>query len=440
MLNTFKRFMLDSSAWDMFVTGSAGTGKTTELRGVVEFCIENNISYVVCAYTHKACRVLATKLPAGAKIATLHSYLKKVPRINTDADNRDSIQVNVKIKESDRVSVILIDEFSMVGESDLMDIRYLQDSDYDGEPSTKVVYIGDLNQLPPVKDQMAIVPTGDYVVKLTKIHRQASDNPLLEPLAKLVSYIEGTEPPASLMPNSHFVRGLTTDELVAKFIADPGSKVFLTYTNAQVQNLNQLVKGYNEPKVNDEIFCAQNRETYNFGYTIPSFTVRSIDLFNGETLCLNSKYRTLEFLLDESLCEFYNIENEDDSFIVAATFGTSNYKRQLDVLGEQAIKINNQIKSECRTADPTEWRRKNPTHKLARAGALAWRRYLSYKDCVWCLDFPYAMTIHKSQGSTFDTVYLDAQNLAICQSNDFKMYLKLFYVAISRAANKVYTN
>jgi ATP-dependent exoDNAse (exonuclease V) alpha subunit len=440
MLNTFKDFMLDTSAWDMYVTGSAGTGKTTALKEVVEFCHENNISYVVCAYTHKACRVLATKLPENAKIATLHSYLKKVPRINTDAEHRDNIQTNVKIKESERVSVILIDEFSMVGERDLMDIRYLQDSDYDGEPSTKVVYIGDLNQLPPVKDQMAIVPTGDYVVKLTKIHRQASGNPLLEPLAALVSYIEGMADPAPLLANSHFIRSLSTNELVRRFIMDKESKVFLTYTNEKVQLLNQLVKGYNEPKSGDEIFCAQNRETYTYIDTIPADHIRYIELFNGETLALNSKYRTLEFLKSESLCEFYNVETDDDSVFIAATFGTHNYKRQLDVLGQEAVKMNNQIKAECKTVDPAEWCRKNPTHKLARARALAWRRYLSYKDCVWCLDFPFAMTIHKSQGSTFDNVYLDAENLAICKATDFMLYLKLFYVAISRAANKVYTN
>ena len=54
--------------------------------------------------------------------------------------------------------------------------------------------------------------------------------------------------------------------------------------------------------------------------------------------------------------------------------------------------------------------------------------------------FAHAMTIHKSQGSTYDTVYLDTEDLGMVANMDYIMYLRLLYVAVSRASNKVITN
>lgn len=43
----FKAFMKDEDALDMYVTGAAGTGKTTQCRKDVQYCIDNKIPYVV---------------------------------------------------------------------------------------------------------------------------------------------------------------------------------------------------------------------------------------------------------------------------------------------------------------------------------------------------------------------------------------------------------
>ena len=43
---------------------------------------------------------------------------------------------------------------------DLLDIQALQDPDYIGIPKMKAVFIGDKDQLPPVKDIEAIKPDG----------------------------------------------------------------------------------------------------------------------------------------------------------------------------------------------------------------------------------------------------------------------------------------
>lgn len=50
------------------------------------------------------------------------------------------------------------------------------------------------------------------------------------------------------------------------------------------------------------------------------------------------------------------------------------------------------------------------------------------------IDYAYALTIHKSQGSTFRNVYVDASNIRVAKDRDLS--LRLLYTALSRATNK----
>ena len=241
MLTTFKKFMSDPTAWDMYITGAAGTGKTTGLSEGVQWCTDNEVPYVVCAYTHKACGILRSKLPNGAIVRTLHSFLYKRPTINTNATNKRQVNINTKTGDTDDTpKVMFLDEYSMVGEKDFMDIREAQDSDYDAEPELKVVWIGDSHQLPPVGDMQAIVPTGEYQVKLTKQWR--NNNPLQQPLNALISYLEGTQPaPLEPVPD-YFIRD---KDIVAEYCKCEQDKVMLAYTNKRVQELNEQINMLN---------------------------------------------------------------------------------------------------------------------------------------------------------------------------------------------------
>ena len=59
------------------------------------------------------------------------------------------------------------------------------------------------------------------------------------------------------------------------------------------------------------------------------------------------------------------------------------------------------------------------------------------------IDYGYAMTVHKTQGSTFDNVAIDLTNLVFTQTRygrrevDIDIRNKLIYVALSRARNSV---
>lgn len=435
MISTFKKFLADDKAWDMYVTGAAGTGKTTSLADGVQHCIDHDIPYVVCAYTHKACGILRSKLPNGANVRTLHSYLGKRPVINQNATKKEHVNQSTKTSETDQEPrVLFLDEYSMIGEKDFLDIREAQDSDYDAIPELKVIWIGDKHQLPPVGDMPAVKPHGDYQVVLTKQWR--NDNPLQQPLNALINYLEGTDPAPLLEVPSYFERGF---DLAKEYGNCDDDKVLLAYTNKRVEELNAALAGKLYPDERDKVYSPTTQKMYEFlGWVDdPDY----IDLHYSDPLHLGSKYRTLENLIKSGICSFALLEDEEgDVWQHAVMFGHYEYKVNKEELEYNAVEANKAIEQAHRGYKAAAWAKFNPQTKLARTRSKAWRDCLSFKDCVICLDFPYAMTVHKSQGSTFHTVLVDTDDLALCADRNFELYLKLMYVAISRASNRVVTS
>ena len=65
-----------------------------------------------------------------------------------------------------------------------------------------------------------------------------------------------------------------------------------------------------------------------------------------------------------------------------------------------------------------------------------WREYYRIKEGLLDLRFNEASTIHCSQGSTYDRVFIHMTDLLTCKSYSTKA--RLLYVALSRAKNDVY--
>lgn len=433
VLDKFILFLKDTDAGEMYITGVAGTGKTTSLAEVLEYCDKNEIECITTAYTHKACSVLASKLPETAKIATLHSFLSKRPTINDEATVIAHVDGNRQHGKPEEVAVLFIDEFSMVGERDFLSISELM-YDLEGEIKMKVVYIGDPNQLPPVKDMKAVTPKGKYWVKLTQVHRQALGNPLIKTLLDLNDYINGVEP-KPLEEHTRFKRGV---DLEAEYKKCNKFKVALAYTNERVEDLNASIEGKMLPEVGDRLFCPTLRQYF----TLVEISDSSTGIVNiaGKLLELDSKYKELEKLHQIGQVVFYTVEDEAGNELpLAGVFGHKSFLNVQQMLADNAVTLNKQIKNEF-DITPRSWAEQNRDSSLAKDRAKAWSMYLAFKNNVVCLDFAHATTVHKAQGSTYDTVFIDMKDMARCADKDYNMYLKLLYVAISRASEMVYSN
>ena len=429
-------FLTQEKSWEMYITGKAGTGKTTALNEIVQHCIDNDISYMVCAYTHKACKVLEDKLPPEANITTLHSYLRKRPGINEHAVHKGQVDINTRMGESVRPDIVIIDEFSMVGEDDYVDIIAMQDphdEDASGQP-IKALYVGDPYQLPPVGDMQTIRPKQPYWIQLTHVYRTERDD-LLSAMVNLTDMVDGAnmEP---LRSSENLIRG---QDLVKTYKASASTdKICLAWTNKAVQDLNRQIAGKLSPELGDSLWCPTLRHELVFKERKKE--VNLIVTPSGN-LPLNTKYKTLEFLHAISEVSFAEVYDEtiDEPVTIAYMFGHYRYKQVIQHLTDKAVEANNAIKDKG-IENPADWSRQNYNHPLAKLRGQAWRKLLAVREAVVCIDFPYAMTIHKSQGSTYEEVYLDSEDLSQCGNTNAKLYLKLFYVALSRASHKVITN
>ena len=204
--------------------------------------------------------------------------------------------------------------------------------------------------------------------------------------------------------------------------------------------MNFEIARQTRPYEQDKIYSPTLRHHYQYYRSYEPDEIHHIDRVFGDQLTYNSKFKTLEHLIRMDCCEFMHVVDEDEyEYIYAVVFGHYNYKVALETLQEAAVNANRAIETQA-TVKAKVWAAAHPHDPLSRARAKAWRDYMTFKDCVVCMDFPYAMTVHKSQGSTYDTVYVDTQDLGICANSNYNLYLKLLYVAISRASNMVYTN
>jgi ATP-dependent exoDNAse (exonuclease V) alpha subunit len=70
------------------------------------------------------------------------------------------------------------------------------------------------------------------------------------------------------------------------------------------------------------------------------------------------------------------------------------------------------------------------------AGEKNWERYFFLKNTFVDLRPRDAATVHKSQGSTYDAVFIDLGNISTCNIKD--QAARMLYVAFSRARTRVF--
>ncbi len=196
------------SGQSFVLTGEAGTGKSTAIQAVCKSLLRyhhdkwHNIDYramdrsgarvegpsiTVCSYTRKAVanvqRITSMDFELSAEMEscfqTVHNLLEYSPQIVwSEIQEREVQMFKPQRGEWNPLSVthLIIEEASMLG-LDLWDeLRKALN------PGVQVIYVGDINQLPPVfgKSVMSYALTKLPIVHLDTVYRQALDNPIIE--------------------------------------------------------------------------------------------------------------------------------------------------------------------------------------------------------------------------------------------------------------------
>ncbi len=152
------------------ITGGPGTGKTTIIKFIIELFKLKGKKVVLCAPTGRAAKRMQEA--TGEDASTIHGLLA-IWKID---DDTKYINIDADVKPID-ADVVIIDEMSMV---DSIVMNYILNATYIG---TKLILVGDVNQLPSVGPGNVLGDIIDSkkvnVIELNKIFRQAAKSKII---------------------------------------------------------------------------------------------------------------------------------------------------------------------------------------------------------------------------------------------------------------------
>jgi len=155
----------------LVVTGGPGTGKTTLIKGIISFFRKQGMKVVLAAPTGRAAKRMTEA--SGTEAKTIHRLLE-TGYIGDDEGSR-----NFRKNEQDPIEadVVIIDEASMV---DVLLMHALLKAIV---PGTRLVFVGDVDQLPSVGPGRVLSDMIDSgvlnVVRLDQIFRQAEESSII---------------------------------------------------------------------------------------------------------------------------------------------------------------------------------------------------------------------------------------------------------------------
>lgn len=447
---------------EITLSGYAGTGKST-IIGIFSKWLDHRIgrgNIVYTAPTHRA-NVITKQNNPNANVYTLSALFGFTPDTD-EAMERESLDLReLEFRSKNQVKyepgqLIIIDEASMVQDGLYEYIQKIIAKD-----GVSVIYVGDSAQLRPVKsDHISKVFTSDGVpqITLTKVER-TGDNPILKEATRLRRG-EGLSYQTDINDKGQGVLYTSNDTVInenlkqiissEEFNADPLHFRVITATNAAAATYNSKIRSlrygkFAKPFVKGDILMGYSNKLRK-----PDGSYRLIN--SMDYIVQNVRDTTVKFKTDKGDIEFkafklsirpigntimddFHItvidKNEPDSKL----FEIVEYKDRLWRMAKEA-KQDKQI-SKYRDLVQMAFNIDNElniTKNLEdNQGRLKIRK---------AIDYGYAQTVWKSQGSTYSKVLILSNEIDTFGYGRDVMQLRneLRYVAVSRAKNFVIIN
>ncbi|MFT5667043.1 MAG: exodeoxyribonuclease-5 [Vicingaceae bacterium] len=433
LVERMERFLFQNAERAGFIIrGYAGTGKTTAIAAMIKTFPSFQLKSVLLAPTGRAAKVLSnfSKKPAF----TIH---KKIYQSERGKDGQTHFKLGANLHTN---TVFIIDEASMISdggasEQSLLDdlIEYVY-----GGKNCRLVFIGDIAQLPPVGKLLSPALDPKYLmanyylklkgVELSQVMRQASESGILHN-ATLIRNQTLEEKPIIKFELDRFddikrIDGLELeDELhscFSKYGAD--DTIVITRSNKRANIFNQQIRVRikdldDEIATGDYLMVVKNNYYWldekspvsfiangdvaeimgmgnieeMYGFRFLNATVRLIDYPQLQSI-------DVKLLLDSIHSEAPSLTKEDSQRF----FET--------VMEDYAEVANKRIKMELL--------KKNPYFNALQ------------------VKFGYAVTCHKSQGGQWKAVFVDQGYLTEEMLNT--EYARWLYTAVTRATERLY--
>lgn len=398
--------------------GAAGTGKSTTAAIWAQQQIGNGLQLALAAPTNKATRNLRTfknRINRTARIQTGTIYSQLGLILGKDGEVRE-IEAS-KSHKLEGVDVILLDEWSMVSDA-LMEKIYAHAL----STGTKVIFMGDPYQLPPVGQEESAVMKLPRDAFLSKVERH--DNQILTFATHLRECIEfGRRPTFRSDRDEHGGVAVLNGrdffkQLKKAFCSDvyeeyPDAFKCLSWRNAMVESYNDSIRNAmydDDPATPFEIgerivakapvmdvaeYRASGEESF-VATTDEEGTVRSV---------VTTHHPVFEFI------EVYSVVFENEAGeAVCGYMPTRAGRREFQ-------------------------KHKNKLYEDAKTQRGMWPKFWLFVGMFADLAPCHALTVHRGQGSTYRTAFVDVND--IMSVREERDRLRMLYTAATRPSKSL---
>ena len=398
------------------LSGYAGTGKSFLVCHLMEWLSDREVAFVAAAPTNKAAKNLKqVALCAGIDIdvKTVAQLLGQQPEINEETGLEEFTTNNDA--QFDDYDVIIIDEFSMINRANFDAIVDAVAMTID----TKVVFVGDSAQLPPVKEDNPIVATSEYIdstATLDEIVRYEGEIAVVaekirteEKYQKTLYPFQSSEDRTIVcQPRKEWLETVIEHFSSDNYKANPDYARLLVWKNKTGASANKFVRSR---------LWGKDAPTYVPGDRLiakkPLFRPRpgkkgknkwGILINNSEECTVTEPPKLKHLTFDKEIYTCFSVSVMTDS-------GTP---LDLSILTEES----------------SQFRSEKIKYYVEKK---QWNRYFDLSRMFDDVTYAYALTVHKAQGSGIDCVFLDAEDLKYCPDLQ-----KILYTALTRTKIRVF--
>lgn len=367
----------------LIITGGPGTGKTTTINTIIRFFESEEMEILLAAPTGRAAKRMTEA--TGYEARTIHRLLE----LSGAPGDERSVGMHFERNEENPLDAdaVIIDETSMV------DIHLMQSLLKAINPGTRLILVGDVNQLPSVGPGNVLrdmIGSGCFnVVMLTKIFRQATQSDIVVNAHKINA---GEQVPLGKKSNDFlFIRREDPNAIINAMITLVRNKL-PGYVHADTYDI-QIMTPMRKGAIGVERLNAILQEYLN-----PPAEGKPEKEAGGVTYRVGDKVMQIK--------NNYNIEWEvRNRYGIPMEKGTGIYNGDIGIIRE----INSF--AELVTVEFDESRMVDYSFKQLEE-----------------LELAYAITIHKSQGSEYPAVVIP-----IFSGPKMLMTRNLIYTAVTRA-------